>query len=89
MTWKIDSTVYEDKLGQTLLYTKAGKITKSIGLVYEAHLPGASVGSLCRILSSHEPDSEQGFDAEVIGFRDKRILLMPYEDAPGVSNSEK
>lgn len=86
MTWQIDSTAYEDRLGQALLYTKAGKITKSIGLVYEAHLPGASVGSLCRILSSHEPDSDQGFDAEVIGFRDKRTLLMPFEDAPGVNN---
>ena len=86
MTWKIDSSTYEDRLAQTLLYTKAGKITKSIGLVYEAHLPGASVGSLCKILSSHEPGSQHGFDAEVIGFRDKRVLLMPFEDAPGVNN---
>ncbi|MEO5970857.1 MAG: FliI/YscN family ATPase [Bdellovibrionia bacterium] len=86
MTWKINNSLYEDRLAQTLLYTKAGKITKSIGLVFEAHLPGASVGSLCRILSSNESDSDQGFDAEVIGFRDKRVLLMPFEDAPGVNN---
>jgi flagellum-specific ATP synthase len=86
LSWKINQSTYEDRLTQALLYTKAGKITKSIGLVFEAHLPGASVGSLCRILSSHDSDSEMGFDAEVIGFKDKRVLLMPFEDAPGVNN---
>lgn len=85
MNWTIDSKAYEEALGRTLLYTEAGKVTKSLGLIYEAHLPGAGVGSLCRILTSDDPHSEQGVDAEVIGFKDKRIVLMPFEDAPGVS----
>lgn len=86
MTWEIDSAKYEDRLKHTLLYNHAGKVTKSLGLIYEAHLPGAAVGSLCRILSSSEPGADEGVDAEVIGFRDKRVLLMPFEDASGVHN---
>ncbi|MCM2324316.1 MAG: FliI/YscN family ATPase [Oligoflexia bacterium] len=69
-----------------MLYHEAGKVTKSLGLIYEAHLPGASIGSLCRILSSSDPRASGGVDAEVIGFRDKRVMLMPYEEVHGVNN---
>jgi flagellum-specific ATP synthase len=85
LNWSIDTKAYDEALHRTLLYTEAGKITKSIGMIYEAHLPAAGVGSLCRILSSEDLQSEEGVDAEVIGFKDRRIVLMPFEDAPGVS----
>jgi flagellum-specific ATP synthase len=86
MTWLLDEALYDEKLRHTLVYREAGKITKSLGLVYEAHLPGAAVGSICRILRSSDPSSEMGVDAEVIGFKDKRVILMPFEDAQGVHN---
>ncbi len=86
MSWGIDSEGVNEKLGRALLYHEAGKVTKSVGLIYEAHLPGASVGSICRILATPDPQSTLGVDAEVIGFRDKRVILMPFEDAPGVNN---
>ncbi len=75
-----------DRVRDALIYREAGKVTKSLGLVYEAYLPGASVGSLCRILSERDISSEKGIDAEVIGFRDRKVILMPFEDAPGVNN---
>ncbi len=78
---KLESTVYDEKLSQALLYKEAGKVTKSLGILFEAHLPGAGVGSLCQIQTPSGP-----VDAEVVGFRDKRILLMPFEDAQGVNN---
>ncbi|MGE0616306.1 MAG: FliI/YscN family ATPase [Bacteriovoracia bacterium] len=77
---------YQDRLGSALIYHEAGKLTKSLGLVYEATLPGAAIGSLCRIHTSHERAEDQGIDAEVIGFRDKRVMLMPFEDVRGVNN---
>ncbi len=88
MIWKIEKHRIDEKLSQSLLYTEAGKITKSIGLVFEAHLPGAGVGSICQILPSG--DREQGLnlnnvEAEVVGFRDKRVLLMPFEEVHGVN----
>ncbi len=86
MTWSMDTDGYDERIRRALVYHEAGKITKSVGLVYEAHLPGAAVGSVCRILNSPDPRSEEGVDAEVVGFRDKKILLMPFEDAPGVNN---
>ena len=76
----------DERLGRALFYHSAGKVTKSLGLIYEAHLPGASVGSICRILQNADTRSELGVDAEVIGFRDKRVILMPFEDAPSVNN---
>ncbi len=81
-----DRDLYSDRLSRTVLYNEAGKITKSLGLLYEAHLPGAAVGSVCRILKSSDLRETEGVDAEVIGFRDKRVMLMPFEDAPGVNN---
>ena len=86
MKWEIEAGAYQDRLGEALLYSEAGKITKSLGLIYEAHLPGAGVGSICRILDDPDPRSKNGVDAEVVGFRDKRVILMPFEDAPGVNN---
>ncbi|MEK6706370.1 MAG: FliI/YscN family ATPase [Bdellovibrionota bacterium] len=86
MSTSIDQSLYDDRLRHALLYKEAGKITKSLGLIYEAHLPGAAVGSLCRVLLSNDPRSTKGVDAEVIGFRDKRVILMPFEEAPGVNN---
>lgn len=85
MTWRLDRTKYNDRLGSALVYREAGKITKSMGLLYEAHLPGASVGSLCRVSTS----TGSNVDAEVIGFRDKRILLMPFDQVQGVNNDSQ
>jgi flagellum-specific ATP synthase len=82
----MDGNTYFEALRDTPVYLEAGKIRKSRGLVYEAHLPGASIGSLCRILSSKDMRSNEGVDAEVIGFQDKRVMLMPFEDVHGVSN---
>src|SRR4051812_20257184 len=86
MIRELDQHALSDQLSQTLLYHEAGKVTKSLGLLYEAHLPGAAIGSICRILSSKDPHSDAGIDAEVVGFRDKRVMLMPFDDAPGVNN---
>lgn len=85
MTWKIDSRFYEDRLSQGLLYQGAGKVTKSIGLLFEAHLPGAAIGSLCEIFISGDRHSGASIDAEVIGFKDKSVLLMPFEEVHGVN----
>jgi flagellum-specific ATP synthase len=91
VSWNIDRNLCLEKLNQALIYSEAGKITKSIGLVSEAYLPGASVGSICRIVTARGgeidlDDDESGVDAEVIGFRDKRVLLMPFEEMTGINN---
>ena len=74
------------RIQQAVRFREGGKVTRSIGLLQEAHLPGAGVGSRCRILTGTGLGSDEGIDAEVVGFRDKRVLLMPFEDASGVNN---
>ncbi len=70
------------KVQQARLYDEAGKITKTLGLVYEAYLPGASVGSLVEITVNER--TGLACDAEVIGFRDQRVYLMPLTEVSGV-----
>ncbi|MGK5081689.1 FliI/YscN family ATPase [Bdellovibrionota bacterium FG-1] len=78
--------IHSDHVNRALLYRTVGRIIQSVGLVYEAHLPGAAVGSLCRILTTDDPYSDRGVDAEVIGFRDRRVMLMTFDEPEGVNN---
>ena len=57
-----------------------GKIVKVAGIVAEANGPGMSIGSLCCIKNS----SGQNMQAEVIGFNDKRVIVMPFGEMRGV-----
>jgi len=57
-----------------------GKIVKVAGIVAEGHGPGLSVGSLCAINNSEGLDIQ----AEVIGFKDKRVIIMPLGEVRGI-----
>jgi flagellum-specific ATP synthase len=81
------------RLESATVHSEAGKVSKSLGLIFEAHMPGAAVGSICRILAPQKNKKLgacaaqlPGVDAEVIGFRDKKVILMPFDDARGVNN---
>jgi len=58
-----------------------GKVTNIVGLVVEGHGPGSAMGGMCEIYSRSRTDSIM---AEVVGFRDKRVLLMPLGDLNGI-----
>jgi len=58
-----------------------GKVTNIVGLVVEGHGPGSAMGGMCEIYSRSRKDSIM---AEVVGFRDKRVLLMPLGDLSGI-----
>ena len=57
-----------------------GKITKVAGIVAEGHGPGLSVGSLCEIKESEGLNIQ----AEVIGFKDNKIIVMPFGEMRGI-----
>lgn len=57
-----------------------GRIVKVIGLIAEAEGVGVSIGSRCKIESAHG----LSIMAEVVGFKDERVLLMPYGDTRGI-----
>jgi flagellum-specific ATP synthase len=65
-------------------YRMNGRVSELIGLVVESRGPEASVGERCEI---HVPGTRTGtppLQAEVVGFREGRTLLMPLGDASGV-----
>lgn len=76
----IDTSKYSILLEQT--YEKRlGKVAKVVGLTIESIGPAAKLNDLCRIILR---DTNQVIHAEVVGFRDDRVLLMPYDQTAGV-----
>ena len=58
-----------------------GRVVEIIGLIIEADGPAASIGDLCYIYPSFDTKPVW---AEVVGFRENRILLMPLGSVEGV-----
>ena len=69
--------ILESDLEQLQLVRINGRVVQVVGLVAESQGPDVRVGDLCRI--SFRGDSH-GLDAEVVGFRGDRVLLMPLGD---------
>jgi flagellum-specific ATP synthase len=60
---------------------RVGTVTGVAGLIIESDGPNVGLGELCLIRS---PRSEFGVRAEVVGFREQRVLLMPLGDTAGL-----
>jgi len=58
-----------------------GKVTKVVGLVTEARGPVSRLGGICDIYPKGDMPKAK---AEVVGFRDNRVLLMPLEEIRGI-----
>ncbi|MBQ9700006.1 MAG: flagellar protein export ATPase FliI [Lachnospiraceae bacterium] len=61
---------------------KMGKVTKVVGLTIESVGPDANLNDLCRITAKDNASIE--VMAEVVGFKENRILLMPFESVDGI-----
>jgi flagellum-specific ATP synthase len=59
-----------------------GKVTKVVGLVAEGRGIKAPLGSVCQLLP--DDTGKQVINAEVVGFRDDVMLLMPYGEMRGI-----
>jgi len=76
-----------EQLIQGIHFTRdIGKVIEVNGMVIRAFLPGASIGSVCEIQPNNGGKS---FLAEVIGFKEKSVLLMPLDEMHGVSLGSK
>jgi flagellum-specific ATP synthase len=58
-----------------------GVLTRVVGLTLEASGINASIGSRCDVIA---PDGKR-VQAEVVGFSDGRLLLMPFERTRGIA----
>ena len=70
------------KLTDNTYFRRLGKVVKIVGLTIESVGPDAKLNDLCRIII--DKNSGTSILAEVVGFRDKRLLLMPFESVEGI-----
>ena len=78
----IDFSKYKNAVAQTRDVVSVGSVTRIIGLVIEGDGPDLPIGSICRIFPR---DGGMPLEAEVVGFRDGRILMMPLSAPQGIS----
>jgi flagellum-specific ATP synthase len=78
----IDFEEYHRAVDRAELVKVIGKVVQVVGLIIEAQVGGVSVGDLCTI--KIEKDNRLSF-AEVVGFRENRVLLMPLGSTAGIS----
>lgn len=78
---RFDYENYKFALGGAELIRAKGQVVQLIGLVIEALLQGVRIGELCYIKSQ---DKSRIYPAEVVGFKARRVLLMPLADIQGI-----
>ena len=71
------------RLTDKTYYKKLGRVSKVVGLSIESIGPDARLNDLCRIIPRDNPD--RVIYTEVVGFKDNRILLMPFEAVDGIA----
>ena len=76
----IDFDRYVQTLERRVLVKDIGKVTDVVGHLIEAYLPGAKLGSICEIAAPGRPS----IISEVIGFQDKKVLMMPLTDLSAI-----
>ncbi len=81
MAYLIDTYKYL-KLTEKGYAKKYGKVSKVVGLTIESIGPDAKLNDVCKITAKDNP--EQVVMAEVVGFKEKTILLMPFENVEGI-----
>ena len=66
---------------RTRVVESRGRVVQLIGLVIESEGPQAAMGEVCRIESARHDGVTL---AEVVGFRNHRLLLMPLGEVHGI-----
>lgn len=77
---------YKDSIDTAEFIKYNGEITKVTGLTIESKGPQSNIGELCYIIpfNSNEP-----IMAEVVGFKEDKILLMPFGNMEGIGPGSK
>jgi len=74
-------TKYHTCLESTCPIRATGRVTNVVGLVVEAHGPLSCLGTVCDIYTTHHNNT---ITAEVSGFKNNNVLLMPLEEMRGI-----
>ncbi|MCR5790832.1 MAG: flagellar protein export ATPase FliI [Lachnospiraceae bacterium] len=77
----MNNSKYRHAIGKTY-FRRLGKVVNVVGLTIESIGPDAKLNDMCRIII--DKNSGKSVEAEVVGFRDNRTLLMPYDVTEGI-----
>lgn len=77
---------YHQLISNIHLSKDSGKVKEVVGMIIKGYLPGAAIGSIVEIFPN---GLEKSFLAEVVGFKDKDVLMMPLNDMRGVGLGSK
>ncbi len=76
----VDFDKYKQLLDKSYV-KEIGRVCKMVGLTIEATGPASNLNDVCYITGDYQGTKKI---AEVVGFRENRVLLMPYDDMTGV-----
>ena len=83
MLCEVDFDKYKKAVEDTY-FKRRGKVVNVVGLTIESNGPDAKLDDLCKIIVDAEHDKY--VLAEVVGFKDGKTLLMPFESTEGIGS---
>ncbi len=83
-TWRLDR--YLTALNKMETVRRVGRVVEMVGLLVESEGPAAAVGDFCEIRIGADARTIR---AQVVGFRDGRMLLMPLEEVEGIESGSR
>ncbi|SHK76060.1 flagellum-specific ATP synthase [Desulfatibacillum alkenivorans DSM 16219] len=76
----MDFSAYQEAIQTSQPVLPEGKVDQVVGLIVEGYGPQMSVGAVCDLVTTQG----RRIPAEVVGFKEKRMLLMPYGEMQGI-----
>lgn len=67
-------------------FKKFGRVVRVVGLMIESQGPESSIGDVCHIHLNKSTTKDAIIMAEVVGFREEIVILMPYTDIKDISS---
>ncbi len=67
-------------------FKKFGRVVRVVGLMIESQGPESSIGDVCHIHLNRSDKDDAIIMAEVVGFREEIVILMPYMNIRDISS---
>ncbi|MFC5588429.1 flagellar protein export ATPase FliI [Sporosarcina soli] len=67
-------------------FKKFGRVARVVGLMIESQGPESSIGDVCHIHLNDSGKEDSIIQAEVVGFREEIVILMPYTNIRNISS---
>lgn len=66
-------------------FKKYGRVSRVVGLMIESQGPESSIGDVCKIHINSSKNGHSVIFAEVVGFKEEIVILMPYTNIREIS----